>query len=620
MNIRTQFILTILLFGLLLVAISASAIITNYQVERVSEQDKIVHRIAEGAGELSYLAHDYVIYRESQQLERWRARFERFSADVAGLQARGPEQQALIHNMQANARRLGEVFDSVVSAVGRSAEDEVGTISLPMLQISWSRMAVQSQGLVSDASRLSQQLTGQVDRWQRTNAYVMIALIGVFLAYFVVNYWLIQRRMLVSIAELQAGTAVIGSGSLDFRIKVRSDDEIGDLSRAFNRMAADLQVAAEELLVERRRLYELNETLEQHVVARTAELRDSEKKLEAVFDAIVNGVVVFDAAGAPVRANPAAVALLGGDPVGRNRTELIHMLRLRHPDGRPVGLDEMASSRALGGERVVAQPFVLTHPDGKETFILTSGTPLLDGERVSGAVVVWHDITERQALEEARRVQARERAVSDERQRMARDLHDAVSQTLFSASLTADVLPKLYERDANHGQRLLEDLRRMNRGALAEMRALLAELRPQALLDADLAVLLRQLAEAAASRSLVAVSVEAGQVGPLPAEVQVALYRIAQEALHNVVKHARACQAAVRLERSPGAGRPLRLVVEDDGCGFDPGVLPADTFGLSIMSERARAIGASLAVDSRPGGGTRVRVDWPGAGDQPAAT
>ena len=94
--------ITMLLFGIILVVIAASAIITNQQVEKASEQEKIASSIAQGASELSYLSNDYLIYRESQQLERWQSRFASFSSEVASLQVDNPEQQALVRNIQAN--------------------------------------------------------------------------------------------------------------------------------------------------------------------------------------------------------------------------------------------------------------------------------------------------------------------------------------------------------------------------------------------------------------------------------------------------------------------------------------------------------------------------------------
>jgi signal transduction histidine kinase len=132
--------------------------------------------------------------------------------------------------------------------------------------------------------------------------------------------------------------------------------------------------------------------------------------------------------------------------------------------------------------------------------------------------------------------QAQELAAAQERQRLARDLHDAVTQTLFSASLIAEVLPRIWERDPEEGQRRLKELRELTRGALAEMRTLLLELRPAALVEARLTDLLHQIAESITGWARVPVTVEVEGECDLPLEVKVALYRIAHEALYNMAK------------------------------------------------------------------------------------
>jgi signal transduction histidine kinase len=190
---------------------------------------------------------------------------------------------------------------------------------------------------------------------------------------------------------------------------------------------------------------------------------------------------------------------------------------------------------------------------------------------------------------------------------LARDLHDAVTQTLFSASLIAEVLPRIWERNPDEGRRRLEELRQLTRGALAEMRTLLLELRPSALVDAALNDLLRQLAESITGWARVPVNVEVEGECTLPPEVKVALYRIAQEALNNVAKHTGASQATVGLQRQPGQ---VRLRISDDGGGFDPEGVPPESLGLGIMRERAEAIGATLAIGSEVGRGTEVTVVW----------
>ena len=212
------------------------------------------------------------------------------------------------------------------------------------------------------------------------------------------------------------------------------------------------------------------------------------------------------------------------------------------------------------------------------------------------------------AIENARLYErAQELAVVEERSRLARDLHDAVTQTLFSTSLIAEVLPRIWERNPDEGRHRLEELRELTRGALAEMRTLLLELRPAALADAELGDLLRQLAESITGRARVPVALTVEGQRSLPPDAKVSLYRIAQEALNNVAKHAGASQATVNLRCQP---RRVTLHISDDGRGFDPKSISPESLGLGIMRERAEAIGATLKVESEIGRGTEVTVVW----------
>ena len=204
-------------------------------------------------------------------------------------------------------------------------------------------------------------------------------------------------------------------------------------------------------------------------------------------------------------------------------------------------------------------------------------------------------------------------AALHERQRLAQNLHDAVNQSLFSAGLIAEVLPRLWERDPDEGRQSLEDLRRLTRAALAEMRALLAELRPSILIDTRLGDLLHQLGSAFTGRTNIPVTVTiAGQdasqeQGIVPGEVQVAFYRVCQEGLNNIAKHAGASQVAIHLQCDPGK---VQLRLSDDGRGFDPVHISPGRSGLSMMRERAEAVGAALSITSQPGEGTEITVRW----------
>lgn len=209
-------------------------------------------------------------------------------------------------------------------------------------------------------------------------------------------------------------------------------------------------------------------------------------------------------------------------------------------------------------------------------------------------------------------------AVMEERSRLARELHDAVTQTLFSASLIAEAVPAAWENNQTQGRELLQELRSLSRGALAEMRTLLLELRPASLLETQLEELLHQLGEAASGREGFPVNIIVEGKATLPSDVHVTLYRIAQEAVNNVVKHARANHVEIRLSYSKSYGEKesqqcypgVQLEIIDDGRGFDITQAPPHRLGLKIMNERAQAIGAKLTFDSQPGKGTRVHVFW----------
>jgi signal transduction histidine kinase len=253
------------------------------------------------------------------------------------------------------------------------------------------------------------------------------------------------------------------------------------------------------------------------------------------------------------------------------------------------------------------------------------GIPLIVNDQVFGGLVFYfhirrpfsrEDIQLAQtlaghaalAIENAHlRHQAAEMAKLAERSRLARDLHDAVTQTLFSASLIADVLPALWERNPEVGRQKLDELRLLTRGALSEMRTLLLELRPDTLADVELGDLCRHLANAFSGRTRVPVDFTQDGQAPLPADVKEVFYRVAQEALNNIAKHANAGAVQLHLNAQPGWAE---VAIRDDGAGFDAAELTPENLGLKIMRERAEAIGAQLRIHSRPGDGTRIELVW----------
>jgi len=211
------------------------------------------------------------------------------------------------------------------------------------------------------------------------------------------------------------------------------------------------------------------------------------------------------------------------------------------------------------------------------------------------------------------RSQAEQNAIAAERNRLARDLHDAVTQTLFSASLIAEVLPRIWEKDQNEGGRRLEELRQLTRGALAEMRTLLLELRPATLVESDLGELLKQLSEAFAGRTRIPAKLHITGHCQLPPNVKIAIFRIAQEALNNTSKHSGASEVTISLDCDENW---VKLIVTDNGVGFEQNQRIPDHLGLTIMQERAEAVHARITIQSRPGEGTQVLVEWNRSGSE----
>jgi two-component system nitrate/nitrite sensor histidine kinase NarX len=220
------------------------------------------------------------------------------------------------------------------------------------------------------------------------------------------------------------------------------------------------------------------------------------------------------------------------------------------------------------------------------------------------------------AIENARLFeQTHQLAAMEERNRLARDLHDAVTQTLFSSSLLAEALPVLWDKDQVEGRRLLNEIRQLCRGALAEMRTLLMELRPASLVEASLEELLNQLSDSVTGRTGVPVTSTIEGPFELPPDVHTAFYRIVQETLNNIVKYAQANQISITLQCTPLGEedeRRVELHVEDDGIGFDPSDISPESLGIGIMRERARAIGAKLEIETKIGRGTKIGVVWEG--------
>ena len=436
------------------------------------------------------------------------------------------------------------------------------------------------------------------------------------------------RRLTRPVHALTEAARQVAAGDFDHTVDIGTHDELQELGHQFNEMSAQLRDSYAQL--DRRVASRTQELATLNAVAAVvSQSLDLERILEDALGKIIPelgfsaGAALAlpndDSEVAPLR--PVTSVNLTSGVAAALATAVPRVLgrRLREP-GRPA---RTLTIDALAASGMPVTPLTEAWRAAVEIPVAAKGS-------VFGVLVLFAaddlELTQEQlaslsglgnqigmAVDNARLyAQAEESAATMERNRLARDLHDAVSQTLFSASLIAEILPRIYERDPEQGRQRLEELRQLTRGALAEMRTLLLELRPAALAEANLPELLQQLGEAVVGRSRIPVDVTVEGDIAVPSEVGVALYRIAQEALNNVAKHSSAGRATVVLRPCGDDGErgTLELVVTDDGNGFDPEAVRPGSLGLGIMSERAEAIRASLEVTSSPGQGACVRAVW----------
>jgi signal transduction histidine kinase len=254
------------------------------------------------------------------------------------------------------------------------------------------------------------------------------------------------------------------------------------------------------------------------------------------------------------------------------------------------------------------------------------GVPLVVRDSVIGAIVLSHGqpgyYTPRHAelalafaghaalaIENARLyAQAQQTASLEERQRLARELHDSVSQALYGIALGARTARTQLDRDPARAKEPVDYVLQLAEAGIAEMRALIFELRPESLAQEGLVAALEKHAASLRARYQLEVEADLCEEPDVPLQTKEALYRIAQEALHNTVKHAQAQHVWLRLHASDGT---LTVEARDDGVGFDAtGSFPGH-LGLTSMRERIARLGGRVEIDSAPGAGTRITARVP---------
>ena len=346
-------------------------------------------------------------------------------------------------------------------------------------------------------------------------------------------------------------------------------------------------------------LEQLNKNLAMEFDQHTQELSFAQEQLNTLFEGSPLGIGTADLDGNILSANGAMAQMFG-----YSDEEILSANVSAFFPNREVRQEVNQQLRRM---KIVKIPMLqLRRKDGTLFYanLIESILTMADQEVLLGIV---DDITEQVLAEQTLQAQAEETAVAAERTRIAGELHDSVTQTLYTTSLIAEALPAVWETYPDEARQSLGELRSLTVGALAEMRTLLLELRPDTLADRTLSELLHQLADAMSTRTEMPITTTVVGQCSAPEDVQMALYRIAQESLNNITKHARASRAWVNLQCVTDG---VTLRIGDNGRGFDPLIHRPHELGLDIMHGRAEAIGAEFSITSEKNQGTEIVVEW----------
>jgi PAS domain S-box-containing protein len=385
LRIKTQLLISIITFSIISVIIGSSVAITQTQITELNSQSVLTNDIQTGASDLNYISNNYFLYQDNSYITLWQTKFSTLSNEIASLNSTDPQQQALINTVSRDMENLNAVFAGVTSFLS-NAPRNVSIRVLPSFQTQWNRMAGQIQALAFDAQQLSQNIQDQTNQAILTNTILTVALFGIFGAFFITIYFVAYRRTVRSITELKNGIGVIGSGNLDYAIEAGRIDEIADISKSVNQMAANLKtVTASKTDLERAQ----------------ASLLESEQRWATTLASIGDAVIATDTSGNIMFMNGEAEELTGWmlseasqKPVKIVFTIVNEQTRLEVEN--PI--DRVLKEGLVVG---LANHTVLIRKDGSEVPIDDSGAPIKDKDgKTKGVVLVFRDITERKETEE----------------------------------------------------------------------------------------------------------------------------------------------------------------------------------------------------------------------------
>ncbi len=407
MKIRSRVILSVIIFCIITLIIAVTLSVTFRRVNELDARQDTTDRLLLQSYEISELSNDYILFHDKRQLDQWELKYNLIDALLAQLQVTRPEELILVNNFTSSHKRLKEIFNEVRTGLGIDSGSIKTGDDIELLQLSWARLAVQTQEMIHNVSQLTHLTRAKTRKAHHRTTILIMAMMLTLIVFILSNYILINRRVLRSLANLQEGTAIIGKGNLDYRIEDSGEDEIGYLARSFNQMNENLA----KVMASRE---ELNHEVEERKKKDIA-LLESEEKYRNIFNnagvgmfrSRLDGSEVFDL-------NDKYLKILN-----RTREEVKSkpsVILWAHPHER----EEMVRKLKTDGHVSSLECRLLT-AQGEERTCLTSLRLYPESAILEGSIM---DITDRKKMDEQIQTSLKEKKL------LLREIHHRVKNNL----------------------------------------------------------------------------------------------------------------------------------------------------------------------------------------------
>jgi PAS domain S-box-containing protein len=376
----------------LILVVFASIIFVNQKLSNLNEQAESTQNIQNEASNLSYLSDSFFLYQDENRLVEWKTTLISIYDEMLKLNSTNPQQQALVSNIKTDLGNIAVSYSDVVTFLW-SAPRGVSVRVMPEFQTSWNQTSEQYQELNLDASLLIDFFEDQVNQLRLTITTLIVVVFGLFASYLFTNYLITYRRTLKSILDLKSVTTIIGSGNLEYQIKIKQKDEVGELADAFNQMTSNLKTVTASKI-------ELAKEIDERKKIE-GQLRDSEQRWATTLTSIGDGVIATNNAGEITFLNSEAEKLTGWKLSEAINKPLKNVFRIINEFTHMEADNPVSKVLETGHVAGLANNTLLVRKNGTEVAIDDSAAPIrIEDNKMIGVVLVFRDITERKKAEE----------------------------------------------------------------------------------------------------------------------------------------------------------------------------------------------------------------------------